>query len=377
MRRYECLEWLASWIGDGLVVANSGASSRQWAHLRPGEGNFLSAGVGLVLPVSLGLALALPERRVLALEGDGSALMSASALAVLGTHAPRNLLVLVFDNEAYMEGARWPTATARGVDLAGMAAAAGVQQSHVVRTLPELRAAVEALDAGGGPGYVVAKIEAHEDAVPSDPRDMRETKYHFARHVEASEGKALLRPAGRAADASRAEVATGGTPDFADVVLEGLRRAGIDCVVSLPTTEFLPVLERCRAAPDLLHIEVANEGDGAGICAGTWLGGRHAALIVENHGLLLASYALTRCQATFGIPTVLVVSYRGHFDERFWWFNEVGRVTEPLLAALGIPARVVHRTDEIVPAIVGAARSAQTFLRPYAVALTTEITGAV
>ena len=195
MRRYECLEWLASWIGDGLVVANSGALSRQWAHLRPGEGNFLSAGVGLVLPVSLGLALALPERRVLALEGDGSALMSASALAVLGTRAPGNLLVLVFDNEAYMEGARWPTATARGVDLAGMAAAAEVRQSHLVRTLPELRAAVESLDADGGPGYVVAKIEAREDAVPSDPRDMRETKYHFARHVEASEGKSLLRQA--------------------------------------------------------------------------------------------------------------------------------------------------------------------------------------
>ena len=116
-------------------------------------------------------------------------------------------------------------------------------------------------------------------------------------------------------------------------------------MVSLPTTEFLPVLERCRKAPDLLHVEVANEGDGAGICAGTWLGGRRAALIVENHGLLLASYALTRCQATFGIPTVLIVSYRGHFDERFWWFNEVGRVTEPLLAALGIPARIVHRPE--------------------------------
>lgn len=376
MRRYECLEWLASEIGDdGLVVANSGSSSRQWAHLRPSDGNLLSAGVGLVLPISLGLALALPHRRVLALEGDGSALMSASALAVLGTTRPGNLLVVAFDNEAYMEGAKWPTATARGVDLAGMAAAAGVSQARVVRSLAELREAVRAHDPSGGPGYVVAKIDSHEDPVPSDPRDMREAKYHFARHIQASEGKPLLRPAsGSGAGRQEPPAASG---DFAGAVLAGLQRAELDCVVSLPTTEFLPVLARCREAPDLLHVEVSNEGDGAAICAGAWLGGRRAALIVENHGLLLASYALTRCQATFGIPTVLIVSYRGHFDERFWWFNEVGRVTEPLLAALGIPTRVVYRADEIVPAIVGAARSAQTFLRPYAVALTTEITGAL
>ena len=102
MRRYECLEFLASVIGDGLAVANSGASTRQWARLRPSDGNLLSAGVGLVLPVSLGLALALPHRRVLALDGDGSALMSASALAALYTLMPRNLLVVVLDNEAYM-----------------------------------------------------------------------------------------------------------------------------------------------------------------------------------------------------------------------------------------------------------------------------------
>jgi thiamine pyrophosphate-dependent acetolactate synthase large subunit-like protein len=174
MRRYECLEWLASEIGDdGLVVANSGSSSRQWAHLRPSDGNLLSAGVGLVLPISLGLALALPHRRVLALEGDGSALMSASALAVLGTARPGNLLVVAFDNEAYMEGAKWPTATARGVDLAGMAAAAGVAQARVVRSLAELREAVAAHDRSAGAGYVVAKIDAQEDPVPSDPRDMR------------------------------------------------------------------------------------------------------------------------------------------------------------------------------------------------------------
>ena len=377
MRRYECLEFLASVIGDGLAVANSGASTRQWGHLRPSEGNVLSAGVGLVLPVGLGLALALPHRRVLALEGDGSAMMSASALTALGTIKPPNLLVVVLDNEAYMEGARWPTATARGVDLAGMAAAAGVEHSRVVRSLAELEEAVESALAGDGPGYVIAKIEPAEEAVPSDARDMREMKYRFARHVEATESRPLLRPGAHSGAGPSAGDGQELPADFSQAVMEGLRRAGIDFVVTLPTTEFLPILERCRETSSLSHVEVANEGDGAGICAGAWLGGRRTALIIENHGLLLASYALTRCHATFGIPTLLIVSYRGCFDERFWWFNEVGRVTEPLLGALGIPVRVLYRAEEIVPAIVGAARSSQTFLRPYAVALTTAVTGAV
>jgi sulfopyruvate decarboxylase subunit beta len=377
VRRYECLEWLAAAVGeDVLAVANSGATTRHWAHHHPSDGNLLTAGVGLVLPIALGLALALPHRRVLALDGDGSAMMAASALTTLGTLRPRNLLVVVFDNEAYLEGAQWPAATAHGVELQGMAAAAGVWNTGIARTLRQFQNGVQAALAGDEASYIVAKIEAHDDPVPPAGRDMRETKYRFARHVEATEGKALLRPGARADVPTEEGRGTEPAADFSAAVMEGLRRGGIDFAVTLPTTEFLPILRRCRDADWLAHVEVANEGDGAALCAGAWLGGRQPALIVENHGLLLASYALTRCQAIFGIPTVLVISYRGGFDERYWWFDQVGRVTEPVLGALGIPCRVLHRTDEIVPAIAGAARSAQTFLRPFAVAVTTEITGA-
>ncbi len=86
--------------------------------------NFYMLGsMGLACPIALGVALAQPQRGVVALEGDGSLLMQLSCLGTIGTLAPVNLVIVVMDNASYQITGGQPTATASSVDLVGVARA--------------------------------------------------------------------------------------------------------------------------------------------------------------------------------------------------------------------------------------------------------------
>ena len=72
MQRFDCLKKLAQVAGDALVVSSAGAVTLEWNALRPGDGNFRVRTLGLCSSIALGMALGLPERRIIALDGDGS-----------------------------------------------------------------------------------------------------------------------------------------------------------------------------------------------------------------------------------------------------------------------------------------------------------------
>src|SRR6185369_6041622 len=58
--------------------------------------NFYMLGsMGLACPIALGVALAQPERGVIALEGDGSLLMQVGCLATIAMLKPKNLAIVV------------------------------------------------------------------------------------------------------------------------------------------------------------------------------------------------------------------------------------------------------------------------------------------
>ena len=84
--------------------------------------------------IGLGLALAQPKKKVLVITGDGEMLMGLGALATIAVQKPRNLSIVVLDNERYGETGMQETHTGHGVDLAGMAKAAGFAQTLTVRT---------------------------------------------------------------------------------------------------------------------------------------------------------------------------------------------------------------------------------------------------
>jgi thiamine pyrophosphate-dependent acetolactate synthase large subunit-like protein len=151
--------------GDALLVTGLGSSTWDAAAAGDHANNFyLWGGMGGAAATGLGLARAQPDRRVLVVTGDGEMLMGIGSLATIAVATPENLAVCVFDNQHYGETGMQDTHTGHGVDLAGMAAAAGFGTTRTVWTKKELEAAVPTLYEQKGPVFVTVKVNT--DYVP-------------------------------------------------------------------------------------------------------------------------------------------------------------------------------------------------------------------
>jgi len=136
--------------------------------------------------------------------------------------------------------------------------------------------------------------------------------------------------------------------------VEGLKAANINILTVLPDSWLFEVHRQVKADQFFSVVPVANEGEGVGICAGAWLGGKKAAILTENSGLRTACEPLARLQ---GIPVLLLMSYRGDWGDAPWWAANTGATTEPILNALKIPFKVVRQEADIVPSLTGAVRT--------------------
>ncbi len=186
-RRELCRAVLAD-RGDMLVIAGLGAPA--WDITAVGdcaENLPLWGGMGGAAMMGLGLALAQPNRRVLVITGDGEMLMGLGALATIAVSRPPNLSILVQDNEHYGETGMQETATKHGVDLVGMARAAGIPRTMLVTKPDEVPALRAAIHAGTGSLFALAKIDAGTLPLVLPPR---EGAYLQARMREAVLGKA-------------------------------------------------------------------------------------------------------------------------------------------------------------------------------------------
>ena len=195
MTRYECFELLAPRITDQLVVTSLSGQKIEWASLSQHEGNLLVGNMGNALAVGLGLALALPKRKVIVLESDGSVLLSLFNLPTLANMNPSNMLVFVFDNEIY-SGSRIsePSATAGSTDLEQIARGAGIRNAVTVRDLLSFkRYMMTALDEDEL-HFVVCKIDQtveHRKILRTNISPL-ENKFRFVRYLEKTEGRPIL-----------------------------------------------------------------------------------------------------------------------------------------------------------------------------------------
>jgi sulfopyruvate decarboxylase subunit beta len=193
MKRFDCLKVLSELVGESLVVSSAGAMTLEWNALRPSDGNFRVRTLGLCSSIALGMALGLPHRRIVALDGDGSLLMNLCSLPTIARMDPKNLVHIVFDNEVYEASGKKKTATGCGTDLVGIAAAAGIKNARWATSVDRFsRAAAEALR-GNELCFIGAKVTTERIEVPPYPMDEVENKYRFIRHVEKNEKIEILR----------------------------------------------------------------------------------------------------------------------------------------------------------------------------------------
>ena len=120
-------------------------------------------GMGLALPTALGVALAQPKKRVLCLTGDGEMMMGIGSLGVVAAQAPKNLGILVLDNEHFGETGRPPGRTGKTTDLCAIARGFGITETMLVKQAGQVTDLAHLLFETPGPVFAVAKIAITED----------------------------------------------------------------------------------------------------------------------------------------------------------------------------------------------------------------------
>lgn len=170
--------------GDALVVTGLGSPTYDVFAAGDDPANFyLWGAMGAAALTGLGLALAQPRRSVAVFTGDGEMLMGLGAFATIAQHQPQNLSIVILDNEHYAETGMQPTATGRGADLAGIAAACGIARTITVTDAEGLAGLCQDLYAQKGPLVAVLKVPA--DALPrvTPMRDGVALKHRMRRAV--------------------------------------------------------------------------------------------------------------------------------------------------------------------------------------------------
>jgi phosphonopyruvate decarboxylase len=191
VQRYDCLRAIAQESADALAVS-TGWASREWWALRPSDGNLKTRTLGLVSSIAAGLALALPHRKVIAIDGDGAFLMNLCGLPTIALQNPGNLIHLLFDNEVYE--ASGGTATASHLaDAITLARGAGYRNAVWVKSPEQFRDAfVQARDRNELT-LIAVKVEPGQPSnLPPLKLDEIENKYRFMRYLEETEKRKIL-----------------------------------------------------------------------------------------------------------------------------------------------------------------------------------------
>lgn len=158
MKRFDCLKILKSLIDPHTITITSfRGNGIEWAYLRGDKLNLYGFNMGLCTPVAVGVATAVPDHNVIAMDSDGSFLLDTGILVTLSTLNLKNLCIIVFDNEAYGEYGRSPTFT--GVSLEKIAKSVGIEATTVTDLEGFTKAIKESLKFGRTT-FIDVKVES-------------------------------------------------------------------------------------------------------------------------------------------------------------------------------------------------------------------------
>ena len=162
MERARCIQAIYPELHDKLVVTIMGACAQELYDLGHCENFFyLQHAMGLASSIGLGLALNLPDEKVVVMDGDGSLLMNLGTLTTMARYRPANLVHIVFDNGSLLSTGGFASHTTSGItDLAAIASGAGIPNVEAVTTPMEFVGAVADAFERDELSVVVAKVEA-------------------------------------------------------------------------------------------------------------------------------------------------------------------------------------------------------------------------
>lgn len=178
--KYTCLQKLATRRKDEIFVTTMSVSI-PWSRLSDSPLDFaaIDSAMGHGAALAHGLALAQPQRRVIALNGDGSTLMGLGGLVTIAQYPAPNLTLVITENGTYEVTGNQPVPGAGTIDYAAIARGAGIKEVHTIETEAQFDALLPLHFSGPGPLVLVWKIDRGSEPVPKLPVSIRERSRHL------------------------------------------------------------------------------------------------------------------------------------------------------------------------------------------------------
>ena len=189
MNRFELTKRLVEQLKhDEAVIGGIGnANFDLWASGQRPQNFYMLGSMGLAIPIALGVAIAQPQRHVIALEGDGSLLMQLGCLATVAERAPKNLTIVVWDNGIYQITGSQPTRAQRAADLVAIARGAGIANSAWAADEDDFDRLIASALKDGGPSLIAVRID-DKPAVGATDRDPVQIRERFMRGLGVKGG---------------------------------------------------------------------------------------------------------------------------------------------------------------------------------------------
>jgi thiamine pyrophosphate-dependent acetolactate synthase large subunit-like protein len=178
MNRFDLTSRLVARLqSEEAVVGGIGNTNFDlWAAGHRPQNFYMLGSMGLAFPIALGVALAQPNRRVFALEGDGSLLMQLGCLTTIATLSPKNLTLIVMDNGIYQITGAQETPAAGASDIVAIAEGCGLKASCWAADEEDFERLVQNARSASGPSLIAARIDDKPAAgmTHRDPVQIRE-----------------------------------------------------------------------------------------------------------------------------------------------------------------------------------------------------------
>ena len=164
-------------------------------------------------------------------------------------------------------------------------------------------------------------------------------------------------------------------PDWPAAVHVALREAGVRQVPYVPDGGHAALIRAAEADPAMRAIALTTEEEGVALCAGAWLGGERAVLLMQSSGVgnCLNMLSLIR---TCRFPFLTLVTMRGEWGEFNPWQIPMGAAVAPAFALMGVEVRRAETPEDVAPTVAAAAAMAYDGGAAMAVLISQRLIGA-
>jgi thiamine pyrophosphate-dependent acetolactate synthase large subunit-like protein len=163
--------------GNAIVSVN-GTSGKHWRDYTGNEKRDITLGgaMGHNISATFGLALGLPDEKVVMFDSEGALLMNLGVLASIAGKKPKNFYHIVMDNECYATTGGQPVPNSDLIDYTLLAKGAGYASTHHFEDLEEFTTSIEAILNEEGPVFVSIKVVPEVENLPIGMRERRPTR---------------------------------------------------------------------------------------------------------------------------------------------------------------------------------------------------------